>query len=109
MTPVCGQFCPDRKSISRTPVELEIVSQIKNKVLHSRDLATDNIDHGDTAVESLPAISVGELNVPMNADHIGAGKREDIPDTDVLYVEMDLGKLIKEIPKPTFHRVLAFK
>ena len=43
------------------------------------------------AVLALPTVLVRNLNVPMAGNDIVSGEGEDVPDTDVLDIELGLG------------------
>jgi len=100
----CGVF-----RLGRTPIELEILTQVKNKILHHDHLTAADTDDCHTTILTYPPASVRELNIPMYSNYIGSSNGKDVPDADILDIECDSWELVKEIPKPAFDSTLSPK
>jgi hypothetical protein len=92
-----------------SPVEPEILTQVEDEVLYQEDFAAFGGYYGDAAVLTLPAIAVGEMNVPMYGNDVVSGEGEDVADADVLDIELDFGELFEEVPEPAFDGALSLE
>ena len=85
-----------------TPISPEVVGQVKDEILHQEYLPTLDVDYGHPAVLTHPSVTIGELDIPVHSDDIGATESKDVPNTDILDVKLDPWELVKELTKPTF-------
>jgi hypothetical protein len=58
--------------------------------------------YSHAAVLARPSVPVRELDIPVHSNDIGSAKGKDVPDTDILNIELDSRELVEKIPKPAF-------
>jgi hypothetical protein len=104
------RFAPCRKfRLFCTPIKLEILSQVKDKILYVDNSAAFDAYYSHATVLTCPSISVRELDIPVHSNDIGSAKGKDVPDTDVLNIKLDSRELVEKIPKPTFDSALSLE
>ena len=93
--------------LSRTPIKLEVLTQVKDEIFYHDYLATVDTDDRHAAVLTYPSISVRQLNIPVHSNDIVPSNGKDVPHPDILDIKLEPRELFKEIPKPTFDGTLS--
>jgi len=101
--------CRDETRLFRTPIKFEIFSEVKDKILYVDNSAAFDAYYRYATVLTCSSVSVRELDIPVHSNDIGSAKGKDVPDTDVLNIELDSRELAKEIPKPAFDSTLSLE
>jgi hypothetical protein len=70
-----------------TPVEPEILSEVKDEIHYQDYFAAFDSDNSYSAVLACPSVSVCEMDIPMNSNHVGSREGKDVPKTNVLDIE----------------------
>src|SRR3990172_322176 len=86
--------------LGRTPIEPEVLTQIKDEILDLNDFPTLECDDTDTTVLADSACPVGKIDVPVSGHDIGTCHGEYVLGTNLLDVKVDLGILLEELPAP---------
>jgi hypothetical protein len=95
--------------LRRTPITLEIRTQVKDEIFHQKYLAAFYADYTYATILTYSSISVRELDIPVHSNDVGPGQSKDVPDTDVLHIESDLGELVKKSAEPAFDSTLSLE
>jgi hypothetical protein len=62
----------------RTPVEPEILAEVKDEILYNRYFATFDADHGHAAIVTYSSISICKMDIPMNSNDTGSSEGKDV-------------------------------
>ena len=60
------------RRLARTPITPEVLTQIKDEVPYEEYPAPFDTHYRYAAVLACPSLSVGELDIPMHSDYVGA-------------------------------------
>ena len=91
------------------PIKPKILTKIENKILNLKYFATFDTYNRNATVLTFPSFSICELDIPMYRNYIGAGKGEDVPNTDILNIKLNLGELFEKFTEPTFNLFFPLK
>jgi hypothetical protein len=91
----------------RTPIEPEILSQVKDEILHLDHLATLQTDDTHTAVLANSTIAICKVDIPVDCDDVGTTHSEYVLDTNLLDVELNFWILFKKLATPFLDSRLA--
>jgi len=61
-----------KSRLARTPITPEVLTQIKDEVLYEEYPAPFDTHYRYAAVFACPSLTVGELDIPMHSDYVGA-------------------------------------
>lgn len=95
--------------LSHAPIELEILSQVKNEILHLYYLARLQTNNTNPAVLTNTTSAICKVDIPVNCDDVGTTYGENVINTNLLDIELDFRILFKKLSTPFFNSRLAIE